>query len=794
MTDPSTGDVFEENTVEEKLAKKLRQALSKIDRPGSFCVGGSVPFVLPGLEVRDLGPIGLPLTAAQAELLKDRCQQAPYGKGTETLVDTNVRRVWRLEPDQLALTNPEWETLVQGVVRTVQKELGLEKQKLTSHLYDLLLYEPGSFFLPHKDGEKADRMVATLVLALPSHFEGGELVVRHEGQEQTLDLGGRADSQFRVHFAAFYADCEHEVRPLRSGYRLCLVYNLTLAKAKKAITAPRDSEQLDTLTEVLSEWTTDTEELKLVVTLDHQYTKDGLSWDTLKGADRAKARVLCAAAQRAGCKAYLALLTFWESGSAEETGGYGYGRRGRWSRDYEEEEDSGPHQMGEVFDSSLTAEQLTDADGQGLPLPSLTVEKEELLDPDALLKVDPEEEFEGYTGNAGMTLERWYRHAAIILWPQRRHFEVLCDADSRRIVPVLSQMVTAWQRAAPEEAVALKAQCLDLAAALLRNWPAQPHSYGYAPVREKPEEADLLKLLGILGDVKLIGTFLGEVMLKDVAVDPGRSIVTVCREHGWKTFQRELLALFRSTTVHSLERHVRLLEHICSARGPTKDGWLELCEALSQETVSALETLDRDQTPNNWQARSLKRAELLAGLARALLLTDQEKLLARVVNHVLAIPDKYPLLTVHMSVFHDLAPWLKKHVKRPSAALSQWVASCRAQLEALTAKAPQRPRDFRRAAAISCRCADCGQLRRFLEDPREQVYRFRARQDQRSHLENAIRVAHCDLDCKTERTGSPHVLVCTKNTASFEAAVKKYHQDLKHLETLQELATELGLK
>ena len=45
----------------------------------------------------------------------------------------------------------------------VQTAFGLEEQTLEAHLYDLLLYEPGSFFLPHRDGEKLDRMVATLV-------------------------------------------------------------------------------------------------------------------------------------------------------------------------------------------------------------------------------------------------------------------------------------------------------------------------------------------------------------------------------------------------------------------------------------------------------------------------------------------------------------------------------------------------------------------------------------------------------------------------------------------------------
>src|SRR5205085_1311347 len=98
-------------------------------------------------------------------------------------------------------------------VSKVQQDLGLENQKLQAHLYELLLYEKGSFFLPHRDGEKRDRMVATLVVVLPSSYKGGELVVRHEGEEQTIDF--TSDQPLRIHYAAFYADCEHEIRPLK---------------------------------------------------------------------------------------------------------------------------------------------------------------------------------------------------------------------------------------------------------------------------------------------------------------------------------------------------------------------------------------------------------------------------------------------------------------------------------------------------------------------------------------------------------------------------------------------------
>src|SRR5262245_35767820 len=118
------------------VSRGLIAALAKIDRPGTFAVQGSAPAVLPGLEVKGLGPVGLPLTADQAAALKKLCDQAPYGKGERTLVDTSVRRVWRLEPERFTLANPDWEGLLQRVVAQVQDGLGLEKQKLQSHLYD----------------------------------------------------------------------------------------------------------------------------------------------------------------------------------------------------------------------------------------------------------------------------------------------------------------------------------------------------------------------------------------------------------------------------------------------------------------------------------------------------------------------------------------------------------------------------------------------------------------------------------------------------------------------------------
>src|SRR5205814_7828517 len=138
--------------------------------------------------------------------------------------------------------------------------------------------------------------------------------------------------------------------------------------------APRRSEYVEQVAEVLRDWVKEDTPRNLAVLLEHQYTREGLTWDALKGVDRAKAQVLLQAADQTDCQAHLALLTFHESGSASYAGGgydYGYGRRRRW-RDYDEEDEdedeASEYEMEEVFESSLTAEHWSDREGKRLPI------------------------------------------------------------------------------------------------------------------------------------------------------------------------------------------------------------------------------------------------------------------------------------------------------------------------------------------------------------------------------------------------------------------------------------------
>ena len=770
---------------------KLLKAVSQVDRPGDVCVSGDHPLTMPGLEVDGLGGVSLPLEAAQARKLIKRCRQAPYGKGTETVVDTNVRRVWELDPGQFHLTNPKWDDLVASILGDVQRALGLEDRKLAAHLYKLLVYEKGSFFLPHRDGEKLDRMVATLVIALPAEYAGGELIVSHDGRQHEIVFTGAA-SGHELSYAAFYADCQHEVRPVRSGFRLCLTYNITLAdsRAKRGIAAPSHSTVATTLGELLAQWRDDPAARKLAITLDHRYTQEGLSIDKLKGIDRARAEVLFKAAEQAGLVAHLALVTLWQSGSAE--GDYqerSYGRRYRWSDDENEDNDNDietgtSYEMGEVYDSKLSADHWSDQRGDRVRMGEIRLDENEIVAHDALDDADPNrEDFEGFTGNAGMTLERWYHRAAVVMWPRSKHFQVLCSSGTDTAIGGLEPMVKRLKRATKASREELRRECLAFASAILDTWGPGTHSYSL----EKKDRVDrnlFPDLLCELDEVELVHKLLMEVLPADGTVQLGKSFVKFCKQHGWTTFEAGLTKVLETTTQATITRNAELLRTMCVVRDKNLER-IGTCRRLSERLVQSLTAFDQQPYNHDWRWPRIERAALLSSLVAALTAVTAEQPLAQLIDHALAC-EQYDLTEAHLTAIFALESQLAK-LPGGDTAISRWLAACRRALEDRTAEAPPRPTDYRRADNLSCKCKDCRALSAFLADPNQREARFPMAKERRQHLHNTIASNRCDCSHVTEHRGSPHTLVCTKTTASYDAAREIYERDSQNLSRITAL-------
>ena len=634
------------------ISGELLNSLKSIDRPIGFCVSERVAPVLPGLEVNEVGTIGLPINDTQAKELIHVCHQAPYGKGEETLVDTGVRRVWALDPDHFKLSNPQWTHFIEDRVKYIQKQLGLEAQNLESHLYQLLLYEPGSFFLSHQDGEKLDGMVATLVVILPSIYEGGELIVRHGGKEETLDFSG-PESAFNIHAAAFYSDCEHEIKPVRSGYRLSLVYNVTLAGAsRRTIKAPEYRSQTDNIAKVLKRWQAKDDPEKLVVLLNHEYTEKGLAPDLLKGTDRSRVQALFAAASQAGCKAYLVLLTLYELGAAEGDDCYGgYGSR------YDESED---YEMGEIFESSLSADHWTDPEGNRTGFGELEVEEAEVVSEVDLTDANPEEEFEGYTGNAGMELQRWYRHGAVILWSEDRHFDILCGAGNEAAIAGLQQMVRQWQDG--KENNELKQQHIYFAQAIMTQWPKREGRGDY-PSKDRKNH-DMANLLKTLDDPGLVTTYIGDILISDGSENPKQSLAALCKKHGWLNFKKLLKSLLENSSYATIERNFTIFESLCLDPDKNIDR-KTLCIELAPLGLKAIQRLDSTgEEKNTWYKKSIDRKAMTTSLFKSLQAIGAFELLMEFIDHIIEdSPKHYDLTTVQIPVLIELAEWFEHSTK-----------------------------------------------------------------------------------------------------------------------------------
>jgi|SRR5271166_515535 len=214
---------------------------------------------------------------------------------------------------------------------------------------------------------------ATLVVVLPSNYTGGEVLIRHQDREVRFDP--RCQDPSQVAFAAFYADCLHEVSPVISGCRLALIYNLLRQGPGDQPKPPSYEAEREQLTKLLRQWTEDEDRSddrppdKLILPLEHAYTQASLSFEALKGADAARGATLLAAPHEAHCELHLALLSIEESGSAEHSGAYRSYRRGRY-----DDEDEDEFEVVEVHDRSQTLSDWRRPDG-GAPLtqtPSLS--------------------------------------------------------------------------------------------------------------------------------------------------------------------------------------------------------------------------------------------------------------------------------------------------------------------------------------------------------------------------------------------------------------------------------------
>jgi predicted 2-oxoglutarate/Fe(II)-dependent dioxygenase YbiX len=742
----------------------LATLLRTIRRHGDFFATGRAEMAPPNLSVQGLGMLSLPFQHSQLMPLLAQAALAPFGRGAQTVVDTAVRHTWQIDAGALTFGGRNWQQSLNAIATCAADGLGV-LEPVKAQLYKLLIYDTGSFFVEHRDTEKAAGMFATQVLVLPSIYSGGELSIRHGEREVRIDLAGADPAE--AAFVAFYADCVHEVLPVTSGARLALVYNLVRDGGKGALSAPEHGPEVRAVAELLCRWAAAPDAGatpgKLVYPLEHAYSSAELGFATLKHVDAAVAQVLVAAAALANCDVHLALLDIEESGSAEYAG-----YRPRRYRGYDEDDEAGADQfeIGEIFDGSATLSGWRTSDGGALTLGALPLMDEELCPPGVFDDAEPDElHFHEATGNEGVSFDRAYRRAALVLWPRARRMAVIGEGGPAAALPYLEHMVAEWLRTgAPGGGQEWQDACA-LADALVQEWPIGYGGSGALAAR-------MLTSLIELRHAALIDIYLEQVAgTGRFGGDEAASLAAAARLLPLSRAAELIEAIVAANASFVPGPCAVLLSHFC--RG-CDDAQALLAPAAHRlaDTLLGRHVSPQPASGQRWPV-NIDAAAVLAVLV-ALRDVGDAALGGAVVEHSLAACALDAVLVVAaLEVAADAA--LMRF-----APADRLRASVLMRIEQRIAMELAPPRDWRRPSALSCACRYCAQLAQFLDDPAFDSWTLKAAETHRRHVQDIVRSNHCDVDCVTVRQGSPHGLACTKNQASYDARCRQREADLMH--------------
>ncbi|PTB66811.1 hypothetical protein BBK36DRAFT_1118102 [Trichoderma citrinoviride] len=392
-SDPETAPSSNRKLVYSAWKQQLLNCLNGIVSSGDFAVSRQYQtFANPGLRIAGSeAVIPLPLTDRDAETIRGACREAPFGRGDQTLVDTSVRKTWELDATQFECSNPSWPTFFNRLLNDAAAGLGLPDVSAKPH--KLLLYEKGSFFKRHKDSEKEAGMIATLVVCLPGIHKGGDVHLSFGSERRALATAPA--SAFDVTALAWYSDVDHEVKPLDTGNRLALTYNLFQSGSVKQ-SAQFLFERSQQLKSIIGKWQANFPEVPMIVyPLAHKYSQSSLSLNNMKGRDRAICHSLKEASTACGLYLVLAHMTH----TADEFDSY-----------YATDEG----------ETSTTLKSIYSCDGAQIGSNDI-IDDSVLLDSDMFTDRDADsQDEEEFTGNESAPISLRYHDTVAVLIPRHR--------------------------------------------------------------------------------------------------------------------------------------------------------------------------------------------------------------------------------------------------------------------------------------------------------------------------------------------------------------------------------------
>lgn len=340
-----------------------------------------------------------------------------------------------------------------------------------------------------------------------------------------------------------------------------------------------------------------------------------------------------------------------------------------------------------------------------------------------------ESEYEGYMGNYGNTLDRWYRRAAFVLWPKERDFIARAEADLPTAVTELDSRLNDGDDL--EQARADARELVDLIGA---------SSTGLLTA--------LLPVADALADAELAYELLARLSGEGLTADSATTLAAVVARYGHAWMRRLIESWFPAGGY----RH----RHWEWARGTLPDLGLALRQVGAEGVVNHV-------CRRIWAGLSVSVSAALTSGPRARAasmasIVDPSAALFEAADAALVEEFVLALAAYGDGVLDLELPLARRLGADTPASL---VDDALRRLEGLLAT-PARLADDWSIVWSGCGCDVCDTFRSFLVDRNATRLDWPLRTDRRQHIHQSIDVDELPVTHHTIRKGSPYTLSLAK--------------------------------
>ena len=665
-------------------------------------------------------------------------------------------------------------------------------------------------------------MFGTLIVQLPSVYCGGKLAVYHQQKEEQFSFGSNIDTSGNYYYTAFYADCLHEIKPITEGYRLCLIYNLVYTGPSGVCPSPADNEsQINAIVSSINDWESDIDSPPRLMAyiLEHKYSQVSTSFDSLKRIDRGVADVLIEACQRKRFDLFLATIDAHREWCGHMT-------------------------PDDLLEETITIESLVLLDNSKIKY-SCELDKEFVV-PEEFLDCEPDnEDFEGYTGNEGCSLDQQYHFTALLLWPQKQRPLVL-NVDCMIKLFIQNSQNEIDFRCASDIIQSLKSGNKTVS---IEN------SLEYLKLLENSDRFDcaaeeIIKAqcrLSIIGStVPLLSFFLNMkrfdllhlaiskitdcLQVQDSSLPLVDASVTflnfLCTVDQLKEFAlsfidiiTQLLCLLKPRSSVQKYLNSSSFTQVLSTAG-SKYGWdaikpfliklsttlsannvvafgqflfnlvsglqaeedaLAICQELAEVYGLAIVQEETGHLKPSFWDPVARDSKFIVNIIQSFVMLKCHTTLPLIIDAFVKKPTCYPVLDTLVPALKDLSHLIDNFSS--VLPLQRLVAYCISVLTKSLDKV-QPASDWSQTTSLNCSCSDCCTIMSFLKNPSSKQSRFKMGRSRRQHIHQRLDMSGCDVTHVTEHFGNPHTLVVTKSREKKEKQRSKEQSALSFLSEL----------